>query len=705
MTVLAAGAPGTDPFVRLLVCLVIVLALGRVVGAACRKLGQPVVIGEILAGIALGPSLLGLLPGDLDTLLFPETVRPYLKLVAQLGLVLFMFIVGLEVDLDVVRRSGKRALAISLTSIAFPFLLGIGILGTYLHEDHSCVAVSVTRAAELGEGDERACTSEEVERKIAAAEEAGTTPPVGRTVDQFPFGFFIGVSMCGTAFAVLARILAERDMFKIPLGMLLIACAAIDDIVAFTLLAFAAALAGGGTVGSVVVMLGQLALFVALLVVVVRPLLERFVVRSYRVAGRLAPEHLAVLLIGLLASAWTTSLIGVHELIGAFLFGAIVPRRDAHGLFHAVADRLDGVSVQLLLPVFFVVAGQGVDIGGLGRDDIVPTLAILAVACVGKFVGGALAARATGVPKRQSLAVGTMMNTRGLAELVILQVGRDAGVIDDGAYTMLVIMAIVTTAMSGPLLKFVYPDRWLQRDIAEAARTGGGDGAVVVVDDPADALPLVDTAIGFSGARRDALVHLVRLVGPDVGVAGIADALAESEVLRRRVTDAGGNATVISRITVDRAADVLAEITRLAPDVVVCSTADADLVESITASGTDAVVVGGPVPTAGTIGAPGGGGNADRAALEVAARLALHHGLPLHVEGGGGRLLRGLRSLGVRAVDTAGTDTEGHLVVVAGDGGATAALRVHPGARDRVAITERLGRWRPGDTVIPLSSR
>jgi Kef-type K+ transport system membrane component KefB len=704
MAVLAAGAPGTDPFVRLMLCLVIVLALGRVVGAVSRKLGQPVVIGEIIAGIALGPSLLGLFPGDLDTLLFPESVRPYLKLVAQLGLVLFMFIVGLEVDLDVIRKSGRRAVAISLTSIAFPFLLGVGVLGTYLHDDHSCVAVSAARAAELGDIEARSCTSPEVDRKIAAAVDAGTPPPVGRTVDQLPFAFFIGVSMCGTAFAVLARILAERDMFRIPLGMLLIACAAIDDIVAFTLLAFAAALAGGGSATSVLVMLGELAGFVAILVVVVRPLLERFVVRNYRAAGRLAPEHLALLLIGLLTSAWITSQIGVHELIGAFLFGAIVPRRDAHGLFHAIADRLDGVSVQLLLPVFFVVAGQGVDIKGLGRDDIVPTLAILTVACVGKFVGGALAARATGVPRRQSFAVGTMMNTRGLAELVILQVGRDAGVISDGTYTMLVIMAIVTTAMSGPLLKFVYPDRWLQRDIAEAARTGGGDRVLVVIDDPAVALPLVEVAIGFSGARRDAEVQLVRLVDPAVGVAGIADALAETDALRQRVVDAGGTCTVISRVSADWAGDLVAEAARLAPDAVICGPNDDGLVPTLTEAGTDVVLVRGTPADSGVIAAPGGGSNADRAALEVAARLALHRGSELRVDGASSRLRRGLRTLGVVAARD-GAPTE--LVVAAADRPQddTAALRVHPGARDRVSLTERLERWRPGDAVQPLSSR
>lgn len=709
---IASGGAATEPIVRLLVCLVIILALGRVVGALCRRIGLPVVIGEILAGIALGPSLLGLLPGDLDAKLFPLEVLPYLKLVAQLGLVLFMFIIGLEVDLDVIRTSGKRAVAISLTSIALPLILGMSILGPLLHESHSCVAISAKTADEQGYTPERdGCTSPEVTAKIEAAEqraqeEAETNPaaakeivpPVGKRVDFLPFALFLGVSMCGTAFAVLARILAERQMFKIPLGMLLIACAAIDDIVAFSLLAAAAAVASGESATNVLYMLGKLVLFVAVLVVVVRPLLDRFVVRSYRETGRLTAEHLSLLFMGLLASAYITSWIGVHELIGAFLFGVIVPRHNARGLFHAIADRIDGVSVQLLLPVFFVVAGQGVNLTGLEVSDIGPTFAILAVACVGKFVGGAGAARLTGVPRRQAYAVGTMMNTRGLAELVILQVGRDAGVINDATYTMLVIMAVVTTAMAGPLLKLVYPDRWLQRDIAEAERQGlgaVGERTVILVDDPTQAEPLVDIAVAFGGARPTSSVTLVRFVPTSAGFAAVADSLAETQALRRRVEETGIGCTVISRASADPATDTVAEVRRIAPDAVIAGPAAEGLVQPVNAEGADVVIVRGAVDVSGGVAAPGGSGNGDRAALELAARLALHHDVPLALQAEGGRVAKQLRRLGVR-LGTGG--------VVIASSGTDGPITVHAGARDRVNLVERLGAWRVGDVVEPLST-
>ena len=407
-----ASSAAEDRFAQLLLCITIVLVLGRLVAILFRKINQPVVIGEILVGIALGPSLLGLMPGDLDELLFPASIQPYLKIVASLGLVLFMFIVGLEVDLDVVRRSGSRAVAISLTSIALPFALGFMLLGPLLHEDNSCVAVEAVATAD-GSVPPEECTSEEVQEKqqeladeTADAEDDGKEVPKpvqGNSVDFIPFAMFLGVSMCGTAFPVLARILAERNMFRIPLGLLLVACAAIDDIVAFTLLAFAAALANGGGVGEVLLMVGQVALFAIVLFVVVRPILEKLVVGPYRRTGRLTLEHLGILFIGLLLSSLVTTMIGVHELIGAFLYGTAVPRRGAGNLFHDVAHRVEGVSLQMLLPVFFVVAGQGVDISGLSLSDVPTILLILLVACVGKIVGATGAARATGVPKRQAL--------------------------------------------------------------------------------------------------------------------------------------------------------------------------------------------------------------------------------------------------------------------------------------------------------------
>jgi hypothetical protein len=363
-------------------------------------------------------------------------------------------------------------------------------------------------------------------------------------------------------------------------------------------------------------------------------------------------------------------------------------------LFHSIADKLDGVSVQLLLPVFFVIAGQGVNLKGLGRNDILPTIAILLVACIGKFVGGALAARVTGVPRRQAYAVGTLMNTRGLAELVILSVGRDAGVINDKMYTMLVIMAVVTTAMAGPLLKFVYPDRWLNRDIAEAERSGAGsDRAVVLVGDPAEAEPLVDLAVAFGGARPTSTVTFVRFVPQEAGFAAVADALSETQALRRRVEESGASATVVSRASADPAADTVAEVARLAPHAVITGPGGRALVDRLTNEGSDVVVVDGPIDVTGGVSAPGGTGNEDRAALELAARLALHHHVPLEVTGEGGRVASQLKQLGVER-------GSGRTKI----GGRDGAVEVHAGARDRIPLLERLGKWRVGDVVEPLST-
>jgi hypothetical protein len=292
--------------------------------------------------------------------------------------------------------------------------------------------------------------------------------------------------------------------------------------------------------------------------------------------------------------------------------------------------------------------------------------------------------------------VGTLMNTRGLAELVILQVARDAGVINDKVYTMLVIMAIVTTAMAGPLLRFVYPDRWLRRDIAEAERQGQGsvsDRAVVVVGDPAQAEPLLDLAVAYGGARPTSSVTLVRFVPTSSGFAEVADALGETQALQRKVVDAGLSCSVISRASADPARDTVAEVERLAPDAVFVDPSRRELTPPLTEIGADVVVVGGALDLASGVAAPGGSGNDDRAALELATRLALHHDVPLRVEGAGARVNRQLKHLGVRS----GTDG-----VAIGAPGST--VEVHAGARDRLSLTERLGRWRVGDVVEPLSS-
>ncbi len=701
-----------ERYLALSLCLVVVVLLGRLVGSLFRKMRQPVVIGEILVGVALGPSLLGQVWPEAKDFLFNSVDLPFFRLVASLGLVLFMFVVGMEVDLEVVKRSGKRAAAISLTSIAFPFVLGFFVLGNYLYDDHKCVAIE----AEVDSSDVKACSdpSEEVTDKIAerdgeiakatADKEDAPKAVIGKQTDFLPFAIFIAVSMCVTAFPVLARILTERNMFKIPLGLLMIACAAIDDIMAFTLLALATALAGEGSASDIFFIIGKLAIYVVILFTLVRPLLERLVLRPYRKNGnKLAPEQMSILFVGLLLSSYITSQIGVHELIGGFLFGVAVPRVNAPNLFHAIAGKIEGVSVQLLLPVFFVIAGQGVNLQGLTVSDIIPTIAIVGIACIGKFFGGMLAARAVGVPRRQSLAVGALMNTRGLTELVVLTIGRDAGVIDDKMYTMLVIMAIVTTTMAGPLLNLVYPDRWLNRDIAEAERqliSSATDRVAVVVRDPESSSVLAELAAAYGGGRKTGAVTLIRFTDPDAGLGGFADDLGSMKALRDTIEQAGLTCQVVSRASADRAADVLAEVVRLAPSAVVLDRADESLREALLGSGSDVLIPSATLQGIAGVTAASGGSNDDLAALETAVRIALHADIPLVTAGGrSGRVSKQLRTLGVTSVGAGKVD--GTLVTLGK--GTDATVAVYAGERDRIPLTDSLAGWIPKEPLI-LSS-
>lgn len=701
-----------ERYLALSLCLVVVLLLGRIVGSLFRRFKQPVVIGEILVGVALGPSLLGQVWPEAKDFLFNSVDLPFFKLVASLGLVLFMFVVGMEVDLNVIKRSGKRAAAISLTSIALPFALGFFVLGNYLYDDHKCVAIEAESAESNAVAE---CSSEEVQDKVdartdeigklEAEDKAAPKPLVPKQTDFLPFAIFIAVSMCVTAFPVLARILTERNMFKIPLGLLMIACAAIDDIMAFTLLALATALAGEGEASEIFLIIGKLLIYVAILFIVVRPLIERFVLRPYRKNGnKLAPEQMTILFVGLLLSSYITSQIGVHELIGGFLFGVAVPRDNAPNLFHSIAGRIEGVSVQLLLPVFFVIAGQGVNLQGLTVDDIVPTLAIIFIACLGKFVGAAAAAKAVGVPKRQSLAVGALMNTRGLTELVVLTIGRDAGVITDKMYTMLVIMAIVTTTMAGPLLNLVYPDRWLNRDIAEAERqrvSSATDRVAVVVRDPADSVVLAEVAAAYGGGRKTGSVTLIRFTDPSAGLGGFAQDLDSMKALSDTIERAGLTCQVVSRASADRSIDVIAEVERLAPSAVVIDRADEDLSQAIRQTGSDVVIPSATISGISGVSSGTGGSNEDLASVELAVRFALHADVPLILGAGrSSRLGKQLRTLGVTLEDgKAGEAGAGGKLATVGQG-SDATVAIYPGARDRVPLTDALVGWIPTEPIV-----
>lgn len=653
--------------------LAVIVVLARVLGRLALRVGQPAVVGEIVAGILLGPTLLGSLPGDLDELLFPADVRSHLNVLAQLGLVLFMFLVGLEVDLSFVRGRERIAVSVSVASIVLPFGLGF-LLAALLHPRHDIVG--------------------------------------GEPVEFLPFALFLGVAMSITAFPVLARILAERGMHRIPTGVLSLACAAVDDVLAWALLAVVVAIVGATALADVVGVLGFSAFFVLVAFLAVRPLLGRLVA-SYARAGKLTPDMLALVLVGILISAWATEEIGVHFIFGAFVFGVVMPRRGAAALTRELTDRLEQVSVLLLLPVFFVVTGLSVDVGAIDLVGFGELGLILLVAIAGKFVGAFVAARTQRVPRRQATALAVLMNTRGLTELVILTIGRELGVLDDRVFTLLVVMAVVTTVMTSPLLAVVYPTRVLQRDIAAAERAALGlvDAytVLVAVDDPRHDAPLVQLACDFLGQERPAQVVLTRVLcrsrprpevasglGPDLAL--LAAAGDELRELARHVEARGLAASVASRFTDTPEDDVRELALSTDADVVLARSggpAAGDVLQAGGLPGTvvvvsgdlDAALASGPVAVVVDTGPDG------RAALRLAARTAVGRSVPLQLRTGDGPRA-GRRAVGLAAslrrvgVDLASDQAPPALLVLpqgaAFDGHASApVLAVWAGTADR----------------------
>lgn len=519
----------------ILVALALILVLARAAGWVFVRIGLPAVVGEICAGILLGPSLLG---PEVSEFLFPVDTRPYLTLLAQIGLILFMFVVGLELDVALIRGRGKVAVSVSLASIILPFSLGIG-LASFLEDQN----------------------------------ERG---------DFWPFALFIGAAMSVTAFPILARILTDRNMHRTETGGLALACAATDDVLAWTLLAVVIGIAGGGGdhASWVVVLAIPFALFALL---VVRPQLNRLT-RAYEVAGRLTPGILSVVLVGLLLFAATTEYLGVHFIFGAFLLGAIMPHEGAAAMRHEILVRLEQIAVLLLLPVFFLVSGLNVNLRGLSAENLVQLAAILAVAVGGKYVGAYVGARVSGVPHWQANALGILMNTRGLTELVILNVGRELGLLGDTLFTMLVVMAVVTTIMTGPLLHFAYPARRVVRDIAEAERAALGDLATtraLVVSAPGeDSAAALDVAIAMVRSETNPEV-VVAALEPQLATklevgSGLTDELARMtasmerlETLVRRGQALGVPVRILNHPSADVTADVVELARALQPRALV----------------------------------------------------------------------------------------------------------------------------------------
>ncbi|WP_328929084.1 cation:proton antiporter [Streptomyces sp. NBC_00190] len=411
----AAAPPASVGTGGVLLGLAVLLAVAYVFSRLAQRFHQPVVMGEIVAGIALGPSLLGLLPGDLSHLFFPPAVRPFLQVIAQLGLVLFMFGVGYRLEIAHLRGAGRQVTAVSLGSVTLPFLLGMGL---------AAVLAPWFITSELGT--------------------EGLLEPA----------LFMGVAMSITAFPVLARIIDERGLNKSRLGSIALTCAAIQDFLAWCVLAVVVALVHATGAGSLAWMAVEAAAFVLGLLYVVRPALRWLLAPERRWAG--GPVTHAALVIGLLMCAWATEEIGLHAVFGAFAFGAVVPRRHIDALAPEVPERIEQTSL-FLLPAFFTVTGLSVNLGGLGWQGALMLLAAVAVACAGKFVGAFGAAVLTGASARESTALGVLLNARGLTELVILNVGLSLKVLDSRMFTAMVFMAVITTIMTGPLLHRIHP--------------------------------------------------------------------------------------------------------------------------------------------------------------------------------------------------------------------------------------------------------
>lgn len=449
---------------------ILIVVASRLLGVVAKLLGQPLVIAEVVAGILLGPSLLGwLLPG-VEATIFPKSSMAGLGLASQVGLILFMFLIGLELDPKLLRGRGRASVVISHSSIVVPFSLG-AVLALKLYESFAPPGVRMT-----------------------------------------PFLLFIGAAMSITAFPVLARILVERRLLKTRIGAVTIACAAVDDVTAWCILAFVVSVARSAGVMEAVKTLVLAFVYILVMLKVVRPALQRW---ADRTKLGITQNLVAITLVLLLLSSWLTELIGIHALFGAFMFGAILPRQG--GLVATLADKLEDLVVVLFLPLFFAYSGLRTQIGLLDTPESWMACAIvIAIACVGKFGGSAVAARIMGLSWRESSAIGVLMNTRGLMELVVLNIGLDLGVISPKLFTMMVIMALVTTFMTTPLLQRIYPTEALLRDLAEEgapSSTPARYTALVCVSFEHSGPALITLAAAIAGKEHSRL-YALRLLAP-----------------------------------------------------------------------------------------------------------------------------------------------------------------------------------------------
>jgi Kef-type K+ transport system membrane component KefB/nucleotide-binding universal stress UspA family protein len=467
--------------VLVLVEVLIVIGLSRLVGLAFRQINQPLVIGEIVAGIMLGPSLFGMVAPELSASLFPAETIPFLNLLSQVGLIFFMFLIGLELNPKYLKGNLEIAILVSHVSILVPFSLG-SILALILYPLVSSSEVPFTA-----------------------------------------FALFLGAAMSITAFPVLARIITENNLQRSRLGTLALTCAAVDDVTAWCLLAVAIAVARNGSIDQQAILtIIESLLYIGFMFTVGRWFLQRLA-SYYNRAGRLNQLMMALIYSGVVASALITEVIGIHLIFGAFLLGAVMPKNE--GLVRELAVKTEDFVLIFLLPVFFAYSGLKTQIGLLNRPELWWLCGlVLLVAIGGKYIGTYVAARVCRIEHREASALGWLMNTRGLTELIVLNIGLELKVISPLLFTMLVIMALVTTFMTSPLLEWTYPKRLIKLDVVPGSEdtsevSGDSDAAespyriLVPVSNPTSQKGLMELAAAIAiNHRQPAFVNPLSLI-------------------------------------------------------------------------------------------------------------------------------------------------------------------------------------------------
>ena len=420
----------TDPLAILLLQIIVIIGFARFFGFLFKKIGQPAVIGEIVAGIVLGPSIIGSFFPEINHFLFPAASLGSLNFISQIGLILFMFIIGMELDLKAISKQAYGAVIISHASIIIPYTLGMG-LAYFLYRQYAPAGISF-----------------------------------------LSFALFMGIAMSITAFPVLARILQEKGLTRSKLGAMALTCAAADDLTAWCILAAVIALVKSGSSFSVLYTIGFSIAYVLLMLKVIHPMLEKLG-DVYTSRKKMQTPIIAFIFMIMIVSSYVTSIIGIHALFGAFIAGVVMPSNI--NFRKIVIDKIEDVSIILLLPLFFVITGLRTQIGLLNEGHLWITFGwILLVAVAGKFGGSALAARMVGQSWKDSLSIGVLMNTRGLMQLIVLNIGYDLGILSPQIFAMMVLMALVTTFMTGPaldLINWLLPERSANLETTEVEET------------------------------------------------------------------------------------------------------------------------------------------------------------------------------------------------------------------------------------------